>query len=158
MDNYSLNSISKQKRGMSPLIATVLLIAFAVALGAMIMNIPWGGDIGPDCSGINLIINPYLCYADNMIKMNVKNTGRDLEAITMKVVDASGETIKPLPSSRVLGNNNFKRDIPYVKTGPKLSVSLIGSILYNEEVFPCDGPVDKPALVADEVPDCTGEE
>lgn len=32
--------INKSKRGVSPLIATVLLIAFAVALGAVVMN--WG--------------------------------------------------------------------------------------------------------------------
>ncbi len=33
-------SYSKSKKGVSPLIATVLLIAFAVALGAVVMN--WG--------------------------------------------------------------------------------------------------------------------
>ena len=42
----------RSKRGLSPLIATVLLIAFAVSMGAMIMN--WSTSIGeaegpPDC-------------------------------------------------------------------------------------------------------------
>jgi flagellin-like protein len=42
MNNKKIRNISflKKKRGVSPLIATVLLIAFAVALGAVVMN--WG--------------------------------------------------------------------------------------------------------------------
>lgn len=41
------------KRGLSPIIATILLIAFAVAIGAMIMN--WTADITtemPSCEDL----------------------------------------------------------------------------------------------------------
>jgi len=48
------------KRGLSPIIATVLLIAFAVAIGAMIMS--WTSDIvkkAPSCEDVPVeIINP----------------------------------------------------------------------------------------------------
>lgn len=57
------------RRGLSPLIATVLLIAFAVALGVMVMN--WGKSAGakvtPSCQDVTL--NPqtvnaaqFLCF------------------------------------------------------------------------------------------------
>ncbi|MDP7623305.1 MAG: hypothetical protein QF436_04300, partial [Candidatus Woesearchaeota archaeon] len=47
------------KRGVSPLIATVLLISFAVALGSVVLN--WGRNIdiskpGDKCAGINIEI------------------------------------------------------------------------------------------------------
>ena len=41
-----MNLTSLGKKAVSPLIATVLLIAFAVALGAVVMNIPQGPDDG----------------------------------------------------------------------------------------------------------------
>ncbi|MEM4260044.1 MAG: archaellin/type IV pilin N-terminal domain-containing protein [Candidatus Woesearchaeota archaeon] len=53
------------KKGLSPLIATLLLVAFAVALGAMIINI--GSSVaksGNDCENLDLkIINQNtMCY------------------------------------------------------------------------------------------------
>lgn len=44
-----MKSMMKNKKGMSPLIATIVLIAFAVALGVVVMNI--GRSFGPDLSG-----------------------------------------------------------------------------------------------------------
>lgn len=40
MRNYKKNNMFRSRKAVSPLIATVLLIAFAVALGAVVMN--WG--------------------------------------------------------------------------------------------------------------------
>lgn len=70
------------KRGMSPLIATVLLIAFAVALGAMIMNWSSGvssedGALGVDCSGIAINLEQPICADENELTMNVRNTGTE---------------------------------------------------------------------------------
>ena len=61
------------KRAVSPLIATILLIAFAVALGAVVMNIPQDSDDGQNlptqkgCDSVALSIlktgsNEFLCY------------------------------------------------------------------------------------------------
>ncbi len=151
LDNDSLGWISKNKKAMSPLIATVLLIAFAVALGAMIMNwAPTIGETGPDCSGIIMILNPYLCYAENMIKISVKNTGDRIEAVTLKAIDDTGETTKRLPDSRVKKGSVLKKDIPFIKTG-RLDIFLIPSIMHNEEVVDCE----EPALEIKNVPGCT---
>lgn len=40
MERGAFSRVKQSKKGLSPLIATVLLIAFAVALGVMVMN--WG--------------------------------------------------------------------------------------------------------------------
>ena len=75
-----MKSMMKNKKGMSPLIATILLIAFAVALGAVVMNI--GRSFGPDLSiggsdgevdctnskGLSILEvagSQKICYSDN---------------------------------------------------------------------------------------------
>jgi flagellin-like protein len=53
------------KKGISPLIATLLLVAFAVALGAMIINIGSGIiNTGPSCDTlkVTLVNQDTLCY------------------------------------------------------------------------------------------------
>jgi flagellin-like protein len=88
-------NILNNKRGISPLIATVLLIAFAVALGAVVMN--WGknyvqktavgaqqsGQAKQKCTNTNLdfiVVSgiPKICYSGNLtntqeIQFTLKN-------------------------------------------------------------------------------------
>ncbi|MBN2051919.1 hypothetical protein JW756_00270 [Candidatus Woesearchaeota archaeon] len=151
--NAELAEFSHEKRGMSPLIATMLLIAFAVALGAMIMN--WSSTLGekdaggPDCSKVMMEISPYLCYAENMIKISVKNTGKAVEAVSLKIVDSSGETLKVLPDSKLASGEVMNRDVPFAKSG-KTSLALTPSINYKGEAAPCT----KPAIKIDDLPNC----
>ncbi len=146
-----VSDFSHTKKGMSPLIATVLLIAFAVALGAMIMN--WssslGERVGPDCSAITMIISPYLCYAENMIKMSVKNTGESVEEVTVRVIDESIENEILLKDSELGSGAVLKQDIPFVKT-TKTYVGLVPSVEYKKQVVPCNEPV----LEVGDLPDC----
>lgn len=144
------NSFSGDKRGMSPLIATVLLIAFAVALGAMIINLSSKfGEQGPDCSGIRMVVDPYICYTENNIRLSVRNLGDEVESVTMRIVDDTGETTKTLPNSNIRKNALLKKDIPYLRTG-RLDISLIPSIMYKDEETPCE----EPALEMNNIPDC----
>ncbi|MBW2988488.1 hypothetical protein DRJ48_01140 [Candidatus Woesearchaeota archaeon] len=72
------------KRGISPLIATVVLIAFAVALGAVIMN--WGSHLVESssnqslkCSDLSFSIHPFpnggydICYDNNTLKLTLES-------------------------------------------------------------------------------------
>ena len=143
LDSYrGLNSFSHEKRGMSPLIATVLLIAFAVALGAMIMNwsSTFGEDTGPDCSKVSMIISPYICYAENIIKLSVKNTGAIVEGVTIRVVDESVENEIRLKDSRLRSGKTLTREIPFAKSG-KAYVALTPSVKYKNEPVDCPEPV-----------------
>lgn len=101
-----------QKRGVSPLIATVLLIAFAVALGAVVMN--WGRTYAQDTQDkvqqtadedvactldvamdvVKLTSGVKLCFggssSDGYIQATLKNTGK--KAITSTDVSIIGAT------------------------------------------------------------------
>lgn len=147
----SAEDFSHERKGMSPLIATVLLIAFAVALGAMIMN--WsstlGENTGPDCSKISMFISPYMCYAENMIKLSVKNSGSGVESVTLKIIDESGETIKLLPDSKLGSGDTLQKDVPILKTG-KAYVALTPNVMYKGESTPCP----EPALEVDDLANC----
>lgn len=90
------------KKGVSPLIATVLLIAFAVALGAVVMN--WGRNIGipnqgDKCLGVEIKIremnNYNVCYSGSgsnvYINFVIDNTGKqDIHGLSLWVVGEKG--------------------------------------------------------------------
>jgi flagellin-like protein len=69
------------KKAITPLISTVLLIAFAIILGTLVMS--WGNttQFGPtDCettqiSITELNVNKQLCYADGKINAVIENNG-----------------------------------------------------------------------------------
>ena len=147
-----INSFSHEKKGMSPLIATVLLIAFAVALGAMIMN--WsstlGENTGPDCSTVTMIINPYLCYAENMIKMSIRNTGTAIESVTVRVIDKNTENDIQLKDSKMASGTVLQKEIPFVKT-TQTYVALVPSIKHKNDVVPCP----EPAIEIADLPQCS---
>ncbi len=146
-----LEEFSHEKKGMSPLIATVLLIAFAVALGAMIMN--WGSSLGestgPDCSNIIMQVNPYLCYAENMIRMSIKNTGDPVKGLAVRVIDEIRQSDMTIKESALKKGETLKRDIPFVKSG-KTYISLIPLVEYKGEATACPEPV----IEIDDLPLC----
>jgi|TARA_Y100000310_G_scaffold345671_1_gene468079 flagellin-like protein len=90
------------KRGVSPLIATVLLISFAVALGSVVLN--WGRNIdiskpGDKCAGINIEIRDIdasqVCYSvsgnDAYINFIIDNSGNtDIDGLGIWIVGEKG--------------------------------------------------------------------
>ncbi len=79
------------KRGMSPLIATVLLMAFAVALGGMVMN--WQGSLsGLDCSDVHVDVTTF-CFDGQYVQIAARNTGEEPVASLLLQIDhpASGQ-------------------------------------------------------------------
>jgi len=97
----------KGKKGVSPLIATVLLIAFAVALGAVVMN--WGKSFTTETinyaettsatsvgctldvslTAVQIGGNPQICYneSEHRIDFIVRNNGnRDIDDIELQVI------------------------------------------------------------------------
>jgi flagellin-like protein len=122
------------RRGISPLIATVLLIAFAVSIGTMIMNA--GKDVLPsagDCSETKLEVQmfsekPVFCYdiANNKINVMIKNTGStDVNRLKMRVIlpDFSTED-RDLSDSAIKAGDIKTKNIDYVHSG-KFRVEII---------------------------------
>lgn len=81
------------KKAVSPLIATVLLIAFAVSLGAVLLT--YMTSLG-ECGGVSIEIaelegEPLICYNSNTNKLDftIENSGReDIEYLKLSLTGA----------------------------------------------------------------------
>lgn len=129
------NSFFK-KKGVSPLIATVLLISFAVALGAVVLN--WGRNLdsplsGDICSGASIKIrninNIQVCYAgagkNGYINFIIENDGN-------KNVDGLEILIDGEKGTKLLDYNDFS-----IKVGELLDIKD-QSLEYDFDTF---GPI-----------------
>jgi flagellin-like protein len=113
----SMQKIIKNKKGVSPLIATILLIAFAVALGAVVMN--WGRNVEflkeepgmEKCANINLKVEkinniPQVFYGgtgpDGFIKFTISNTGSHyIDQLIIWVIGEKDTNIVELKQSSI---------------------------------------------------------
>ncbi len=141
------------KRGISPLIATVLLISFAVSIGALIMN--WSSAdsspvaIGsPTCSAVELSILSS-CQTDTEIVLSLKNDGAAIiGGIVLRSNDASSINYF-IPSSSItltenrvirLFKNNFNSDtfdiIPIINSDGN-ELSCTSKALAVSSLVPC---------------------
>jgi flagellin-like protein len=114
------------RRGISPLIATVLLIAFAVSIGTMIMS--WGKEVASvgDCSETRLEVQtisgkPLFCYdtLNNKINVMVKNVGStNIDKLKMRVIaqDFSAED-RDVESSALKAGDIMTKNIDYIRSG-----------------------------------------
>ena len=93
--------ISISKKGVSPLIATILLIAFAVALGSVVMN--WGlslslGKSSDTCRNVEIEIRSVngieSCFGgfgqNGYINFIIDNKGADISGIAIWIVGDKG--------------------------------------------------------------------
>jgi len=101
------------KRGVSPLIATVLLISFTVALGSVVLN--WGRNLdiskpGESCSGVVIKIRSMgdaeVCYSGSgqeaYINFIVDNIGNvDIEGLGIWIVGEKGTKLLDLDNSPI---------------------------------------------------------
>ena len=106
-------SIFVSKKGVSPLIATILLIAFAVALGSVIMN--WGlnlnlGKEDDACSRVEFKIRSVdtadVCYggsgADGYVNFVIDNTGPvEIKGLSIWVIGEKGTRLFDLENLAV---------------------------------------------------------
>jgi len=93
--------VFNSKKGVSPLIATILLIAFAVALGSVVMN--WGlnlelGKSADKCRNVEIKIRDIdsseVCYGgfgqNGYINFVIDNAGTDVSGIAIWIVGDRG--------------------------------------------------------------------
>ncbi len=152
------------RKGMTPLVATILLVAFSVGLGALVMS--WGEDyieqkaefvqgvqevkIGCDAAGFSLMMiggRAQVCTADNAINVwldNGPNTA--LYNVHARIAGRDGvdvvEDILPGPLSP---EGSIKAIIPYNPgIGPLLQLKLIPKLFSGGNVISCS---EKPVLV-----------
>ncbi len=130
------------KKGVSPLIATVLLISFAVALATVIVNLP---IFGP-CANLNLIVrdDPPVCFEENhdRINMMIENNGKyNIMGFKTSII-----------GSKEVENTNIQFDLPSHSTeklvlpfneenesGIPTEVTLWPVLNRSGQSFPCEG-------------------
>ncbi len=97
--------VFNNKKAISPLIATILLVAFAVSIGALIMN--WTSSpsnnisLPASCSAVSFELLSS-CISDTEIVISLQNNGQaDINSILLK--DNSGSMINyRIPNSLIL--------------------------------------------------------
>ena len=131
------------KRGVSPLIATVLLISFAVALGSVVLN--WGRNLdiskpGDKCAGISIKLRNVdsfqVCYSGSgenaHIKFIIDNNGNiDIDGLGLWITGEKGT--KLLDFNELAIKKGDLIDIKYDSV--KSALNMYGAIK-NIQFFP----------------------
>lgn len=172
-----LNKFKLNKRGVSPLIATVLLIAFAVALGAVVMN--WGkgyvqaqainvetkSNAQLSCQGdieLNIYIlnqRPKICYRSTdtgtSLEVMLQNRGTmTIRGIAMTIIGEDDDVISAESEQEIIGGGVIKivYDIEDTEFGSIKQVDFMPKILISGVQKPvlCSNNV----LVEDEIYEC----
>ncbi len=136
-----LYMVFASKKGMSPLIATVLLIAFAVALGAMIMN--WSAGVAPDedhvtvsCAEIKIANTKNVCISENKLMYSLRNEGdARVDSVRLVVTDAFGVSTFLLQDSAFIPSEAIEGVRPYVYDGGSIKLDFIPLLSDGQDGF-----------------------
>ncbi|MBR9700522.1 hypothetical protein GOV11_01515 [Candidatus Woesearchaeota archaeon] len=126
------------RRGMSPLIATILLMAFAVALGGMIMN--WSIDISinNECEQIEVSISQFCIEGDNInLRGRVLDDSVNLQGVKLLIVTGQAESLVNIKDSATDAGEDISLKIP-VLVADGSRVDLIGVVGSKQNPVACE--------------------
>ena len=142
------------KRGVSPLIATVLLISFAVALGAVVMN--WGRNLdiskpGDVCSGVSIklrnIGDVQACYLalgqDAYIHFIIDNTGsKNTDGLGIWITGEKGTSLLdfndlPIKANELLDIKDQSIKYDFSAYGPINNIQFFPKIKVGDSIEIC---------------------
>jgi len=133
------------KRGISPLIATILLIAFAVSIGALIMNLfltdtssikaneTQTSEIS--CSDINIIVTN-ACRSDSELVVTIQNKGQKVSSLSFSFSDNELTTSYMVPASSI----GIGETLPFAVSKDIFNEDIfkvVPNTIFNGENFPC---------------------
>lgn len=137
------------KRGIAPVISTILLLMFASALGIIVMS--WGRTATvaadkPDCSQTSLNIIEYnnkkqICYTDNKLYFTLENNGQ-IEISGFKVIVISMYDIKQIDLNKNMNVADIIREeIAYESTEKIQKIKFVPKIYIEnkQELCPNNG-------------------
>ena len=152
----SMQKIIKNKKGVSPLIATILLIAFAVALGAVVMS--WGKNVESSsadvlsiekCAHVNLKVEkvndvPQVFYggtgSDGFVKFTIANTGSyDVDQLIVWVIGEKDTNIIELKQSSIKVGYPLIKEIKhdFNKYGNVKKLKFVPKIKIDDSYITC---------------------
>lgn len=132
------------RRGMSPLIATILLMAFAVALGGMIMN--WSIDISinGECEEIRVSVSQFCTQEGNIIlRGRSLENGVPLLGVKLLVSTEDIEHAVNVKNSALQPGEPLALQIPFTPTDAT-RVDLLGVIGSEANPYTCEeNPIER---------------
>jgi hypothetical protein len=113
---------------MSPLIATVLLMAFAVALAGMIMNWNPPDGRGGDCDRIDIKVSQ-LCTHGDKITLVMRNNQESVPLVGVKlmVTESNIESVLRIKDSALAPGQPLEVEVP-ASTSNQTDVIILGMI------------------------------
>ncbi len=138
------------KRGISPLIATVLIIGFTVALGAVIFL--WGSDFikgllgsaeeaqerATSCAAATFKLDDVEQTAEDKLKLTVDNTGQEnIKSVIVRITGDKGITSVTEPG--LVSGDKKAYDVTFdpVQVGVVTSIEVIPTLDINKKSTPC---------------------
>lgn len=160
--------LTKSKTGVSPLIATVLLIAFAVALGSVILN--WGfslqlGKPADRCGNVKITVRETgagdVCFggsgANGYINFIIDNTGTaDISGLAVWITGEKGTSFFDIDNISIKKSSLYeKKDrmvtYNFMEYGNIEQVQFIPKIKLEQALYICP----KNAVNAEKISACT---
>lgn len=150
----------KTKRGISPLIATLLLISFAIALGVVVMNFGRAQveleaqcpiEIGMEFVTVEKVKD--ICYesASKKLLFNVENgVNIKLTGLLVNIIDEEKAQTIELNDAKMARAGTFHGKINYDKTGNIKQVKITPKAMFYDEEQIC---VEK-SLIVENVNEC----
>ena len=160
------------QRGVSPLVATILLIAFSVALGAVVMSVGESyveenaefvttsaqaevGGVG--CDLIKFSIPevrgaPQVCYRQDAIDLVLENGQASLNNLQARIIGSDGVWSGLVLSQPLASNAVQKVVFATPGVGVPLQVKLVAQIVTNGELIFCAAQTQ--AVVIEDINPC----
>ena len=157
------------KRGVSPLIATFVLIIFSVVLGAVVMSygqsyveeqatfVSGAPEVGERCDQIDLQVikvkdAPQICVRDQVVELAIDNgPNLGIDAIQARVVGDNDVSISPnILNSPLAAASSLKTAFTFTDVGKPLQVKLTPVITTTKGQEFCS----ERAVVVEDLRDC----
>ncbi len=132
------------KKGMSPLIATILLMAFAVALGGMIMNWSFDISVNGECENIDVTINQFCIQNDELfLRGFASEDSAKLVGLKLLVITDTEEVAVNMKNSAVEPGTDISLKVPF-SYSDEARVELIGKVGSEGDPFTCSSnPIER---------------
>ena len=127
------------KRAISPLISTIVLIVFASVLGLVVIG--WGSSqveltFESECEDVSLSIVtikdiPQVCYKNNELEIIAENKG-NINIVGMKLIIIGEEDITREEAKGILISDASRQRIAFDNVGTIQKIILIPKILQNK--------------------------
>lgn len=145
-----------QKRGISPLIATVLIIGFTIALGVIVVT--WGFDFTRNlqtstetaaqkqitCGSDFLIDVKRACVDDNKISIVVENLGKGtISMLNVRLIGTTDGILISNPGISPYGIGSMEITLDPNTMGSLDSLEVIPVVNQNGEEFSCSNTLEK---------------